>query len=77
MILFMGIQRILGIVMILAGGALLAYGGFTTTERESILDVGPIKLEADVEKRHEVPPVVSWALLGGGIVVLLLGGKKK
>lgn len=73
----MSIQSIVGIVMIVAGGALLAYGGFTTTSREKIIDVGPIKVEADVEEKHQVPPVISWALLGGGVVVLVLGAKKK
>ncbi|MEO5713064.1 MAG: DUF3185 domain-containing protein [Luteolibacter sp.] len=63
--------------MIIAGGGLLAYGGFTTTSRENIIDVGPLKVQADVKERHSVPPVLSWALLGGGVVVLMLGVKKK
>jgi hypothetical protein len=73
----MNIQSIVGIVMIIAGAGLLAYGGFTTTNREKILDVGPIQVEADVEKRHAIPPVLSWAVLGCGVVVLVLGVKKK
>lgn len=63
--------------MIIAGAALLAYGGFTTTKRENIIDVGPIKVQADVKESHNVPPLVSWALLGGGVAVLVLGAKKK
>lgn len=63
--------------MIIAGGALLAYGGFTTTKREDIIDAGPIQIQADVEEHHRVPPVISWALLGGGVVVLILGARKK
>ena len=63
--------------MIIAGGALLAYGGFTTTKRENIIDAGPIKIQADVKRIHQVPPVIAWALLGGGVVVLVLGAKKK
>lgn len=70
-------QSIVGILMIVAGGALLAYGGFTTTKSESIIDVGPLKVQADVKERHQVPPVLSWALLGGGVLVLVLGLKKK
>lgn len=77
MVAGMNIQSIVGIVMIIAGGALLAYGGFTTTSRENIIDAGPIKIQADVEEQHRVPPVVSWALLGGGVAVLVLGVKKK
>lgn len=63
--------------MIVAGAALLAYGGFTTTKRENIIDVGPLKVQADVKERHRVPPIFSWALLGGGVVVLVLGLKRK
>ncbi len=63
--------------MIAAGAGLLAYGGFTTTKRENIIDVGPLKVQADVKERHSVPPVLAWALLGGGVVVMVLGMKKK
>jgi hypothetical protein len=30
-----------------------------------------------VKRDHQVPPVISWALLGGGVLVLVLGLKKK
>ena len=70
-------QSIVGIIMIVAGAALLAYGGFTTTKRENIIEAGPLTVQADVKERHNVPPVLSWALLGGGVIVLVLGMKKK
>jgi len=73
----MNVTSIIGIIMIIVGAALLAYGGFTTTKRENIIDAGPIKVQADVTERHRVPPVISWALLGGGVLVLVLGVKKK
>lgn len=63
--------------MIVAGGALLAYGGFTTTKRENIIEAGPLKVQADVQERHTVPPVLSWIVLGGGVLVLVTGLKKK
>lgn len=68
--------NIVGIVMIITGGALLAYGGFTTTKKENIIDLGPLKVQAEVKQRHSVPPVLSWALLGGGVVILILGMKR-
>ncbi len=73
----MNVKSIVGIVMIVIGAALLAYGGFTTTRREDIIDVGPIKVQADVKENHRVSPALAWALLGGGVVVLVLGMKKK
>ena len=63
--------------MIIAGGALQAYGGFTTTKRENIIDAGPIKVQADVKRNHQVPPLISWSLLGGGVAALVLGLKRK
>jgi len=68
---------IIGIIMVVAGAALLAYGGFTTTKKENVIDLGPLKVEAEVQERHSVPPVISWVLLGGGIGVLVFGLKKK
>lgn len=77
MVLSVMFQKLLRIVMIIAGGALLAYGGITFTKRENIIDIGPLKVQADVKESHRVPPVISWALLGSGVIVLMLGGKKK
>ena len=45
--------KILGIVLIVVGLAGLAYGGFTYTTRESIVDIGPI--HASREKTHNIP----------------------
>lgn len=77
----MNLQSIIGIVMVVAGAALLAYGGFTTTKKENVIDLGALKVQAEVQaevqERHEIPPLLSWALLGGGLVVLVLGLKKK
>jgi hypothetical protein len=70
-------QSIVGVIMIVVGAGLLAYGGFTTTSRENIIDVGPLKVQAEVKERHSVPPALSWAVLGGGVVILVLGMKKK
>lgn len=70
-------QLIIGSLMILSGAALLAYGGFTTTKQENVLEAGPLKVQAEVKERHEIPPVISWALLIGGVVVVVLGAKKK
>jgi hypothetical protein len=68
---------IVGIVMIVAGAALLAYGGFTTTKQQNVLDLGALKVQTEVQERHRVPPILSWALLGGGLAVLVLGMKKR
>lgn len=64
-------NKIAGIVLIVVGIIGLAYGGFTYTTRESVVDIGPI--HASREKTHSIPlpPIVGGLALVGGIVLLV------
>ena len=66
---------IVGIILIIIGIIGLAYGGFTYTKREKVLDLGPI--QATAEKQHTVPfpPLAGGLCLVGGIVLVLVGGR--
>jgi hypothetical protein len=66
-----------GIILILIGAAILAYGHFSYRTRETVLEVGPIK--ATAEKTHDVPvpAILGWALIGGGAVMLVFSGRSK
>ncbi len=68
-------SRMIGIVLIVLGLAGLAWGGFTYTTKEKIVDLGPI--QATREKTHNVPlpPIAGAAALIGG-VFLVVAGKK-
>ena len=68
---------ILGIALILMGAAILAYQQFSYRTRETVLEIGPIK--ATAEKTHTVPlpPILGWALIGGGAVVLVFSARSK
>lgn len=67
--------KILGIILIGLGVVALAWGGFTYTTQEKVVDIGPI--HATREKTHNVPltPIAGAVALIGG-VVLLVAGKK-
>ena len=67
---------ILGLLLIVAGLAALAYQGFTYTSRETVLDVGPIHATADRDKTVYLPPVVGIGAVVGGIVLLIAGTRK-
>jgi hypothetical protein len=67
---------ILGVLLIVAGLAALAYQGFTYTSRETVLDIGPIHATADRDKTVAVPPVVGIGVVAGGVVLLLAGVRK-
>lgn len=68
---------ILGIVLIVVGLAILAYGQFSYHSRETVLKVGPIQATADTTKTVPLPPILGWALVAGGAGVMVLSGRSK
>ena len=64
------------IVLMIAGGLGLAYGGFSYTKETHTADVGALHLSVDEEQRVNIPMGVGLgALLLGG--VLLVVGRKR
>jgi hypothetical protein len=70
-------MKIVGVVLIVIGVIALAYGGITYTKREKVLDIGPI--QATTEKRETIPlpPLLGGLALAGGIVLLIVGSRRK
>ena len=69
-------MRLAGIVLVVLGVLALAYGGFSYTTREKIIDIGPIEATAEKEERVPLPPILGGAALVGGIVLLVFSGRK-
>jgi hypothetical protein len=69
------VNKTLEMILVVLGLFGLAWGGFTYTTREKVVDIGPI--HATRENRHAVPlpPIFGAVALIGG-VVLLVAGKK-
>jgi len=65
-----------GVLLIVLGGLALAYQGFTYTRQEKVLDLGPIHATAEKQERVSIPPILGGLALVGGIVLLVVGGKK-
>ena len=68
--------RILGVVLIVLGLAGLAWGGFTYTTREKVVDIGPIHATRDQTHTVLLPPLAGAVALIGGIVLLVAGRKR-
>lgn len=68
-------KRTIGIVLIIIGVIMIIYTGFNYVTTEKVVDLGPLKINA--EKNHPVQwsPIVGVVLLVGGIVVLVTGKK--
>ena len=64
--------KIIGIILIVIGIAGLAYGGFSWTTRDTVVDAGPIEITRAERERLPIPPIVGGLLLVGGIVLLVM-----
>lgn len=67
--------KMIGIILIVAGGLGLAFGGFSYTKETTGMKVGPLELKVQEKQTVNVPLIIS----AGGIILgvfLLVVGKK-
>jgi hypothetical protein len=68
---------IIGIALIILEIVALAYRGITYTQREKIVNIGPLQATADREKTIPLPPILGGLSLVGGIVLVIVGSKSR
>jgi len=69
--------KLVGVALIVAGTLGLVYGGFSYTKETHQAKFGPIEFAVKEQQRVNVP---VWAGVGGiavGVVLLVLGGRKR
>ncbi len=64
---------IIGIILIIIGIVSLSIGGFSVTKREKVLDLGPLQASVDKKETHTLPPLLGYAALAGGVVLVAVG----
>ena len=69
-------MKVLGIVLIVLGVLGLAYGGFSYTREKKVVDLGPLQASTRTHETVPVPPLVSGAVLAGGILLLVVSARK-
>jgi len=62
--------------LIVLGGLVLAHHGFNYTRHEHVMDVGPMHVTTETQDRVPIPPILGGLALVGGVVLLVVGGKK-
>jgi hypothetical protein len=72
----MNTAKLIGIILIVAGGLGLAYGGFSYTKETTGVKLGPIELKVEEKETVNVPMIVSGGAIAVGIF-LLVGFKSK
>jgi hypothetical protein len=71
----MNIAKLIGIILIVAGGLGLAYGGFSYTKETTGMKVGPLELKVQEKETINVPLIVSAGVMALGVVLLVVGRK--
>jgi drug/metabolite transporter (DMT)-like permease len=67
---------IIGALLIIVGIAGLAFGGFSFTHKEKVLDLGPIEASADKKESLPVPPILGALAIVGGVVLLATSARR-
>lgn len=68
--------KIIGIILIVAGGLGLVYGGFSYTRETSSAKLGPIELSVQHKETVNVPLIVSAGAIAIGVFLLVAVGRK-
>jgi hypothetical protein len=69
------VNRTVGIILIVLGLVGLAWGGFSYTTRQRVVDVGPIHATRDKTNTVPIPPIAGALALVGGIALVVAGKK--
>ena len=73
----MSAKRIAGLVLIVIGIVSLVWGGVFWTDRDTVLDAGPLKVTTSDRDGVAVPPIVGGIALVGGIILLAVPDRRR
>ena len=70
-------MKLIGFVLIAFGLFALIAGGISYTDRDTVVDIGPI--EAQTEERETIPlsPIVGIASLVAGVALVAVGARSR
>ena len=69
-------MKLLGVILLVAGLAGLAWPVISYTETEKVVDLGPIEVTAEREKHVPVPPIVGGLAAVAGLVIIVTSSRK-
>ena len=73
----MRIVTIIGILLIILGTAGLIWGGFEFPRTEEVAEVGPVEVQAETTEDITIPGWLAGVALGSGVVLVIVGARRK
>jgi len=68
----MSARRIIGIALVTFGVVVVLWGGLFWTDKDKIIDAGPVEVTTEHREGFSVPPIVGGVAFVVGAVLLLL-----
>jgi hypothetical protein len=73
----MSARRVIGVILLVVGIAALAWGGVFWTDRDTVLDAGPLEVQTENREGFAVPPALGIIAIVGGAVLLLVPDRRR
>lgn len=67
--------RVIGIILIVIGVIMMVYTGFNYVTTETLVDIGPLHIDAEKNNFVKLSPVIGGVLLIAGIFFLVRSKK--
>ena len=64
-------------VLIIIGIVALVWGGIFWTDRDTVVDAGPLEIETAQREGVAMPPVLGAIALVGGIILLVVPSRRR
>lgn len=71
----MDVQKIVAILLIVAGALALGYGGFSYTKETHQADIGPLHLAVEEKQQVSIPVWAGIGAIVAGGLLLVMGRK--
>jgi hypothetical protein len=67
----------IGVVLIILGIVAFVWGGVFWTDRDTVVDAGPLQIETSDREGFALSPVLGGIALIGGIILLLVPQRRR
>ena len=73
----MGPLRIVGLLLVVFGLVVLAWGGIFWNDRDTVFKAGPIEVQTEDQEGVRVPPILGGISIVAGLVLALMPSRSR
>jgi hypothetical protein len=70
-------RRGIGVLLIVIGIVALVWGGVFWTDRDTVVDAGPLEVQTEETEGVALPPILGVIALVGGIILVALPSRAR